>query len=237
MNGILRTGGWLLSGVVVALIAWAPATHAQPGDNQNREPAWKALAESVGKSLNLNEEQTKSVVNAYVASRKKLDAEQENATGEGRARFEAMMEAAEKERASLKTALSATLTPEQVETAMKTLGGYGRQIDRMVATILDMKLDADVQQKALVHIQEYAGEVNGIRERSTDRGDWESMRTVMQSAKTKLDEALGKVLSESQMAKWNEETAWRGRGGRRGPGGEGGGQPGTRRGGNESSGQ
>jgi hypothetical protein len=51
-------------------------------------------------------------------------------------------------------------------------------------------------------------------------GDREGMRAVSQKQQAKLDEDMGKVLSEEQLAKWTEATARRRGGGRRG-GGEG----------------
>ena len=41
--------------------------------------------------------------------------------------------------------------------------------------------------------------------------DWESMREVRRSEKEKLDTALAAVLSEEQLARWSEATAYRGR--------------------------
>lgn len=223
MNGVYRMSGWSCV-LLLAALAWAPPAPAQPPRDADRDmtPIWTLQAQSMAKELGLNDELTQKVVDAYLASRKDLASAIEQATGEGRARFAAMMKAAEVERTDLEEALRGTLTAEQLEKAVNALGAFGRQTDRMIAAIQDMKLDDDQQQKALVMINEYSADISAMRENASTRDDWQGLRAAMQEAKSKLDTNIATVLSESQLATWNQETAWRGRG--RGPGRDGGGQ-------------
>lgn len=211
--------GWVAAIAVVAAVGWASTALAQPprGGDRTMEPAWTLQAQGVAKELNLDDAQQKTLVDAYVASRKSYAASADQATGEGRERFEAMMKAADAERETLKAALAAELSEAQVDKAMKSLGSFGRQTDRLVETIRDMNLEPETQQRALVLINGYSAEMNAMRE-TASRDDWQGLRSAMQDAKAKLDKAMGDVLNESQLATWNQETAFRGRGaGDRGP--------------------
>ena len=228
MNGPHRMSVWAAGLAVAVLAAWAPASLAQPprGGDRNMEPAWTLQAQAVADELKLGAEQKQKLVDAYVASRKSYVAAAEQISGEGRDRFEAMMKVADAERAKLKESLGGTLSAEQVDTAMSCLGSYNRQADRMVGTIAELKLEPEAQQKALALINAYAAEMDAMRAKASSREDWQGMRTAMQDAKTKLDKAMGEVLSETQLATWNEATAWRGRGGSGGRGSREGGQGG-----------
>jgi hypothetical protein len=103
------------------------------------------------------------------------------------------------------------------------LGTFSNDWDRMVQLIATFKL-ADKQTKALDLISAYMVDYTAVRNKAIASGDFQSMRTVAQEYKTKLDDGLKPILSEEQMAKWTEATAARSRrgGGRGGQGGQGG---------------
>jgi Spy/CpxP family protein refolding chaperone len=213
---------------IAAVLALAPVALAQPGPGGDRDrdwkPVWTLQAQGVAADLKLDDAQTQKLTDAYVAGRTSYqDAANQGRDGDRRTRFEAMLKVANAERAKLRTALAEFLSAEQVDQVMKPLGSFNRQYDRLTAVLADFKLDAEKQQQALVLINAYAADAGSLRENTSSTPDWQGMRAKMEASKATLDAAMVDVLSESQLATWKEETAWRGRGERprdgAGPGG------------------
>lgn len=194
---------------------------------EDREAAWALQVKSIAKSLGLSEEAEKKVLEAYAASRKSQQAATQTVidSGQGPGRFQELQKVNDAERAKLKEALAGVLSAEQAEKAASTLGSFNRQWDRLVKGIADLKLDEEKQLKALSEIEKYVLESNAAMAKAMESQDFQSMRTVGQELRSKLDTAMSEVLDADQLAKWKESTAMGGgaggAGGRRGPRGEG----------------
>ena len=230
MNGPNRSVLAVVGVAVLLAVLAAPSALAQPGGGggdraqADMTAAWTLQAQGVAGELQVNDEQKQKLVDAYLLSRKNYQAANASQTDtDRRARFEAMRKAGDAERATLSTALGAFLTPEQVEKALKPLGSFNRQYDRMTETLIEFKLDAAKRQQALAALNVYASDASALREKATSSEDWQGMRATMEASKAKLDTAMADVLDAAQLATWKESTAWRGRGERpRGGGGPGG---------------
>jgi hypothetical protein len=154
------------------------------------------------------------VVDAYKASRK---SHQETAgkalsTGEaGAGQFKALQGLNEAEKAKLKTALAAFLTPDQVDKAIVPLGTFNRQWDRFVDVLAGLNLAEDKKDKGLSVLAAYAVETSGARDKAAASGDMQALRTSAQEAKAKLDKAIAEVLDADQLEKWTAGTTFRGR--------------------------
>jgi hypothetical protein len=195
---------------------------------EDREAAWALQVKGVAKSLGLSEEVEKKVLEAYAASRKSQQAAMQAVidSGQGPGRFQELQKVNEAERAKLKEALAGVLSAEQAEKAAETLGSFHRQWDRLAKAVADLKLDDEKQLKALSAVEKYVVDSNAAMAKAMESQDFQSMRTVGQELRSKLDTAMGEVLDADQLAKWKESTAMGGGGlggpgGRRGPRGEG----------------
>lgn len=204
---------------------------AQPGgpgragmDPAKAAAAWKAEAETVAKSLNVDEGQAVKLVEAYKAARESHSAavRARMDAGGDRRDYGAMMEINKAEKAKLEAALLAFLTPEQTATALSTLGTFNRRWDSMALAIEGMTLEAGPKAEAMDLIMAYVAEWGKVTASATPgAGDNTGMREKAVALREKLDADLAKVLSAEQMAAWKEATAMRegSRGGRGGLGG------------------
>lgn len=229
---------------------------------EKAKAAWELQAKGVAGRLGLNEAQTKSLVSAYLAAREavgtaseKIRQEAMQAGQEGG--MEAMRESMKKiealsatERENLKKALAGSLSSEQVEKAMTSLGTFNRQWDRVVDVFGTFKLDASQQQTGLNAIEEYAVTLAAAQAQAQAAmnqrraegggpgegggggaggggGERDAIRTANQEGRQHLLTALQPLLNKEQVTKIEEALPGAGRGpgggGRRGGGGGGGG--------------
>jgi hypothetical protein len=202
---------------------------------EKAKAAWEVQATGVSKRLSLSEDQTKAVVKAYVEAReshgkasqkardealqKMRDNEGEDRQAQLAEMTKVMEDVNKAEREKLQKALSSSITADQATKATASLGTFNRQWDGMADAIAGFKLEAAKQQTALESVEDYVVSMAKIRPMDPN-ADREANRTAMQDARTKLTDAVKKVLSEEQMKKFEETIRMPGRGG--GPGGGGG---------------
>jgi uncharacterized lipoprotein len=193
----------------------------------DRDAAWALEAKGVAKDIGLSDADTGKVVAAYKASRDRhASAMQEMmSTGErGPGMFQQMRGIADTERGKLAEELESAIGKENADKAVKVLGTYNRQWDRLVGVLSGFGLEADKEYQGLSLIAKYVVDASAAQEEAFATMDIEGMRSAMQELKATLDSAMGDVLSAEQLATWKEQTAGRGGfggGGRRGPGGRG----------------
>ena len=218
---------------VVAALCFATSVQAQPMRGQRgpqmspeeAQAAWTLEASHVAGKLKLSKEETTKLVDAYKKVRESYSAAvrkaMEEAMAEGvdtqdrQAMRAAMREIQEKitkaETEKFAKALGAFLDKEKTKKAVTQLGSFSGSLDRMVNVIAGLKLDKAKQAEALDLVNAYVAESSAAFAKARASGDRESMRAVFQEQRTKLNEAMAKVLSEEQLAKWTEATARRGR--------------------------
>ncbi|MGH7133740.1 MAG: hypothetical protein ACREJO_17555 [Phycisphaerales bacterium] len=238
----------------------APADAARPAQGgqlsaEKSKAAWELEANGVAKRLALKDEVTKPLVKAYTDARTsqndaytKLRDEQRKARqegggggggGGGGAEMRTAMEAMnKKEKEKFEKALPAGLSPDQKTKVLASLGSFNMQWDRMADAIAGFKLEPAKQQTALDAIEDNVLAIAKLNAAATgENPDREAQRAARTEARTKLDEALKKVLSEEQMKKFEEANRPAGRNpGGGGGGGGGGGRPGAGRGGQPGGG-
>jgi peroxiredoxin len=206
--------------LVLASPAWAqegrPGREGRMPRMQQLSPekvkaAWTWEAQGVARELQLGADETAKLVEAYVAGRQKLDERltalrAERGDGERRRRWRADPEVIEKYRAVLQSQLSGFLSDKQLEEAARSLGVYSPQWDRMVDAVAGLDLEEDQTYAALVPIRLYVVQLAGARE----LGDRQAMRGLMMEAREGLYDDLEKVLSEQQMAQFQDARGRRG---------------------------
>ncbi len=218
----------LVSALSLALILAVSANDASAQDRRGGGPrlspedakaAWKVQAMSVSKDLDLSKEKRGVLTEAYVAARESHQKGlEELSSGEdgGRRNYEAYRDVAEKERAKLKTAIKDALTEEQIDKAMPLLGSFNRRWDTFVHALAAFELDRKAKGSALKLINVYVVGYNKAMSEAIASRSFDSVRDSLTKLKETLDTGMAKVLSEDQLAKWKEATAYRGRsGGRR----------------------
>ncbi|MCA9448488.1 MAG: hypothetical protein KC931_15305 [Candidatus Omnitrophica bacterium] len=183
-------------------------------DPEQMERVWILQADSVAASLELNEETTDKLADAYVAARQSLQEKMmEMRQSEGG--WEKAREARDAGIAEFKTTLEGLLTAEQSEKAMERLGGFSFRADMGVNRLSEIVEDKEPLKRAVAIIMEYMG---GPRERSGPPSD--SDRDERRARMDALFEKLGTVLTAEQVEAFKETLSGFGR---RGPGGPGGG--------------
>ena len=216
---------------LVAALSFATSVQAQEMRGQrgpqmspeDAQAAWTLEASHVAGKLGLAEEETTKLVDAYKKARESYNEAVGKAREEVRANAadtedrQAMREAQEKitkaETEKFAKAVGAFLDEAKAKTAVTQLGTFSGSLDRMVNVIAGLKLDKVKQSEALDLVSAYVVESTAARAKAMASGDRESMRTMFQEQRTKLNEAMAKILSEEQLTKWTEATARRGRGG------------------------
>lgn len=206
---------------------------------EKAETAWQWQAKSVALELELATDETTKLVEAYVASRKHLNAEVRKARqandGEdgGRRRgrrgrgFAFDPQLAEAEREALESGLASFMPADQTKKAVTSLGSFSRQWDTMVDTILGFELEKDKTYAAVGATRQYVAQLGAFFR----TGDRQAMRQGMLEARENLMDDLGASLSESQLEAFQQATSPRRRGrggGRRGGGNQQGNQAGDR---------
>lgn len=218
---------WTALCALLILTIAADATAQRRGggprlDPANQAAAWKLQASGVAHELSLGDEEAAKLAEAYTAARKAHDAEMQELRGTGErgpGMFQQMQEINAKERSKLGEALNGFLDEEQTAKALAPLGTFNNQWDHLAHVIGGFDLENEKQHKALALVSAYVVKSDEARESAMASGDFQSVRESTRVLKEDLDKSLADVLSEEQLAKWNEQTAFRGRGG---PGGGGG---------------
>ena len=195
---------------------------------ERAEIAWQWQAKSVALELELATDETTKLVEAYVASRKHLNAKvrkarQANDGEEGGRRgrrgrgFAFDPQLAEAEREALESGLTSFLPADQTKKAVTSLGSFSRQWDTMVDTILGFELEKDKTYAAVGATRQYVALLGALWR----TGDRQAMRQGMLEARENLMDDLGASLSDTQLEEFQQATSPRRRGrqgGRRGGG-------------------
>jgi hypothetical protein len=98
---------------------------------------------------------------------------------------------------------------------MASLGTFNWSWDRYADTLAGFELGEKMLFKVLAPLNQYVVDTGKASREAMANQDFASMRETRRELKEKLDAALAKVLSEDQLSKWSEATAFRGRGGGR----------------------
>jgi hypothetical protein len=190
--------------------------------------AWTLQAQTVAKSLELDDAKTEALTSAYTAARKAHSKAAHESMPEGpgggdpRGRFEAMNTLRTEHTAKLATALTETLGEEAGAKAAKSLGTFDRQLDGMTLALAGMELDADKQQAAMALVIDHAADTSDAMAAAIGGGDFRAGRDKRQELRAALDTEMAKILSEKDLSEWKEKTEMRrGRGGAGGGGGGG----------------
>jgi peroxiredoxin len=168
-------------------------------------------AREVARALKLETDETARLVEVYLASRKKFDKalrelREAERDGERRRMRRIDPQVVAEHRAALESQLLGFLPGEQAKEAMPALGAFNGQWDRMVDAVTRLGLGEDQVYAALVPIREYVVQISGAQR----AGDWEAMRGIMVEAREGLYDDLGKVLTEDQLARFQEAAGRRG---------------------------
>lgn len=198
----------------LAAVAQQGGRGAAAMDPAQAAKAWELEAKNVAKSIGLSDEQTTKLVDAYKAARQSYATAARAQMSQGeRPNMQAMLELNKSERAKLAAALEGTLTPEQAEKALASLGSFNWRWDSMVLALDGMGLEEAKKEQALTKVADYVAETAKAREAAAGGGDMQAMREKGRELREKLDADLGQILSAEQLAQWKEATAMR-----RGPG-------------------
>ena len=201
---------------------------------EKAKAAWEAQATGVAKRHALSADQTKTLLSAYSTARESQQTASQKlrddlaAKGGGAGGPEAMAEimtATEDMNKAEKAKFEKALTGFKAEEITKVSSGlstFNRQWDGITNAMLEMKLEEAKQQDAFVAVEDFIVGQSRLRARAGADVDREAMRTAMTENRTKLTDALAKVLTPEQ-AKTVEESIGQARGGRGGAGGAGGG--------------
>ncbi len=203
--------------------------------------AWEMQAKGVATRLGLNEAQTKSLVTAYSAAREShtaasdkmrqemMQKAMENQGGDGqrggmgREAMKAMQDLQKSESDKFKAALGSTLSAEQTDKVMASLGTFNRQWDTFVDRVAALKLDAAKQSEALNAVEDFMSEQAKARAgMGGENFDRDAMQKAVSDAREKFQAAMKKTLTPEQYTKFEESLPM---GGRRGGGGGGGNGP------------
>lgn len=237
-HAVVRHGVITLASALLAVFLLAPAHAQAPGRGMrmapaNTQAAWATEAKHVANKLDLPEEPAGKLVkaytearNGYIASMNAKREEMRGASGDRRSMgsaFRAAIEEVRKtEREKFSTALSEFLTEEQTKKALNRLGTFSSSLDRMVHTLTGFKLGDEKQAKTLDLVFAYNAELAKLWSQGPgEQQDFGAMREKMAEMKAKLDTKMADILSNEQMAVWNDATTYRGRalggGGQTGP--------------------
>lgn len=213
----------MLCAASVLVLVFSGVVFAQPPGPERNEKAWELQAKCVAKDLELSDELSGKLVEAYKAARGSHSAAvaqlRGQQTGGGRGDMRAYQEANQAERAKFETALEGFLNEDQTAKVLATLGLFNWRWDSMVTALDGMNLDEKANAEAMKIVAAHVAESGKAMSEARASGDMESARETNRKLREKLDADLSKVLNAEQMAKWTEATAMRGRGGAGRPGG------------------
>ena len=211
-----------VASISVAFVATLPASAQQGRGGPQLPPeeavkAWAVQVNVLSKDLGLTEDESDKVKKVYQGSREELQKAIQEAIGEGGVgpdRFAEVREITDQQRKKLLGQLKGILGEDKGNKATGTLGTFNRQWDVFTAALTGLGLSEDTLQTAMGHVGKYVVAMEEARRTAIENSDFQSIRTARQELKAKLDESLAGVLTEEQLAKWKEATAFRGR---RGP--------------------
>ncbi len=202
---------------------------------EQSKAAWELEATHLAKTLGFSGDQTKATVAAYTDARKsqmeameKLRQEviakaqqggEDGAPrrgGMGAEMQKAFADLNKTEKAKLESALSKSLSADQVSKALPALGSFNVQWDAMTNTLVGFKLDAAKNDEAMTATQTY---VTAFA-KAMENEDREASRAANQEARKALGDTMKKVLSEEQLGQFQRYIGGGRAGGR--PGGAGG---------------
>ncbi|TWU20340.1 hypothetical protein Pla144_49870 [Bythopirellula polymerisocia] len=204
------------------------AVTGDPRGGESKKPkvsadTWKLQAETVATKLGLSKEKSDQLVNVYQASRearkvalKELPKSDDASDDKAEMREEENV----KQREQLKAAISTILSSEQIEGAILSLGSFNPRWDRYVSQIEEFQLDDQKKQDALQLTFDYIVDYGKARNAATAEGARFSSVSA-RTLKSSLDAGLAKLLSEEELTKWDEATAFRAGGTKRSAPGEG----------------
>ena len=219
----------VLTITIVAVLCFAMFAQAQSQRQRGQQISPKKLAEAwtmqatyVAGTLDLSEEQTAKLVDAYKQAREsyttslpeRIKLERESVTDrESRAQVvsKARENTVKAEIAKIEEALSG-LSEDKVKKAVAQLGTFSAEWDRMVLVVDDLKL-GDEQTEVLELITAHVVDYTAARNKAMASGDRQAGRNTRQEFKTKLDDDLKEILSDKQMDTWNMLMPSRERGG------------------------
>jgi len=192
---------------------------AQRSERLGLEPEKAATAQEleakcVTRTLKLADDTTAKLVTLYQEARASHRTEAakiwSSTEGDRSSKWQEYVEMTASEREKLKDTLGDILTDAQVSKALASLGTFTWGWDRMVDILAGLGLDDETLYKALGLVNEYVANSAKSAKNALTSGDWESVRTVYQNQKTKLDSGLKSLLTEEQLAKWTEASARQG---------------------------
>src|SRR5690606_23764742 len=124
--------------------------------------------------------------------------------------------------------LAKSLTAEQTDTAMASLGTFNRNWDVMMDALAKFNLEPAKADAAFAATEKYVIALGKIRKNAEQAGaDRTEVRKATQEARTELSDAMKQILTEEQFGQF-QRSLMPGRG--RGPGMRGGEGTGKRRG-------
>jgi peroxiredoxin len=170
-------------------------------------------AREVARALELGPAETDQLVQAYVAGREAFDKARRDyreAGGEGERgrRWRIDPEVIQEHRSALQSQLSGFLSEEQAKEAMRSLGAFNAQWDRMVHAAAGLELGEQKTYAALVPIRQYVVQIAAAMQLD----DRQAMRGLVMEAREGLYDDLARVLSEEQLAQFQEAAGRRGGG-------------------------
>ena len=213
--------------IVAAVCAVGP-TYGQRGpgggrwalDPEKQDAVWTLQSKSVAKDLALEGEAADKLLAAYKGARQRISETVQStfsdSEGDWRARFEKMNEIRKAEREKFGEEIKVFLNEEQATKALETLGAFGRFWDTMTNSLSEIVTEEETLLKGTLmigsHLAKMENQASGGGQGEESR---EARRERFQKSREELNEALSKILTEDQLAKWKEATDF-GRGGRQG---------------------
>jgi len=197
----------------------AGAFQQQRMSPEQSKAVWTWQAKDIAHELELSEDKTAKVVSLYLEARKEYGEALQKAMEEARRRFQEQRESGERggagargglgfnteladeHGAALRMKLSETLQDDKkARKAAQVLGTFSRQWDQMTSTLIELELDEDKAYEASEPIRAYTLAMEDIR----NSGDRQAMRERFMEARETRMADLGKVLSEEQVAQFDQ---------------------------------
>ena len=194
-----------------------PRGFGGPGgfDPEQMERNWILQADSVASTLGLNEDAADQLTEAYSDARQDLQDKMSKMRESGGG-WEGVREARDQAANAFKTALGSILEPEQAEKAFESLGGLSFRTDMGTNALSDILEDRDKLLSAVGILLKAEGNRPFGRGRPGEGS--QDRRAERESAREKLYQELGTVLSAEQLEEFKSSFE---RFGRRGPRGGG----------------
>jgi hypothetical protein len=188
----------------------------QPGGaglSPEKEMAAQTIeAQFVAKTLQLSDDNTSKLAQAYIKARKSLNDARQALRSQGTAGgFQAFQELTDKESKKLEADIKKFLNDDQVKKAMESLGTFNTTWDRMVDALAGYKLEKKALDKALDKVHGYIIESAKLMQQARASGSFQEIRPKLQELRDKLDKAMESILSKDQLEQWKQVAARRAR--------------------------